>query len=214
MQKLGRSFLSIIALCVVLCAAPPMLAQPHAQVGYLHADGTVQVDLSRFTPTLAITETSTLPVASSKLYISNGFLSLLRVGNDQCSSEQTQFYIYDTVKDTFEPIATVIPSGPYDIGEAVGPTGSSGPIFAVDLTTSLSHYLMKCADSGCDAETGGACFRMFEPDKNACACVWSVTTPEGWPGVEHGFFGCRLVLDLRAFWELHHSILPQYIQNP
>lgn len=214
MPRFGRSCLSIIALCIALWAAPPVLAQPHAQVGYLHADGTVQIDLSRFTTTLAITETTTLPVADSQLYVSNGFLSLLRMGNDQCSSEQTRLYIYDTVEDTFEPIAMVIPNGPYGIGSQIGPTDSSGPIFAVDLAASISPYLMKCDDVGCDAETGGACFRMLEPDKNACACVWSITTPEGWPGLEHGFFGCRMVLDLRAFWELHHSIHSQFIQNP
>lgn len=210
MEILKRLLLCLVALCV----AAPAFAQPHAQVGYLHADGTVQINLNRFQPTLAVTANTTLPVASSSLYISNGFLSLLRVANDQCTSENTQLYIYDSVGGTFEPIASTVPAGKYGLGSAVGPINLSGPIHAVELTASISPFLSKCFDDGCDASKNGTCIRMFDPGNYACACVWSITMPNGLPGIDHNFSGCRLGIDLRPFWNLTYSVRPQYIQNP
>lgn len=214
MTQLGSSFVTLIALCVALCIATPSLAQPNAQVGYLHADGTVQINVNRFQPTLAVTSSHTLPVASSSLYVSNGFLSLLRMADDQCTSENTQLYFYDSVGGTFEPIAASVPSGKYGFGSQVGPNGFSGPVYAVEMTVSISPFLSTCYDDGCEASQDGACIRMFDPGNYACACVWSITLPNGLPGIDHNFSGCRLGIDLRPFWHLHHSVLWQHIQNP
>lgn len=216
MQKLRRSSQYFITLCVSLCIAAPIFAQPHAEVGYLHADGTLQVDLSRFQPTLAIDATSTLPVADTALHISDGLVHLLRLAADQCTSESLVLFTYDTTKGTFEPIASQIPDGTYALSPQPGPFHPpAGPIFAVETTLSLSPYLTKCHDTGCgNYDQDAGCFRMLNSGNSSCGCIWPTTTPEGLPSVGHSNSGCTLGIHLRPDWGLPDSLRWQYIQNP
>ncbi len=200
--------LKLVMMFLVLCgiSTMPAAAQSYAEVGFAYPDGTVQLDESRFTQSISTTPETEEPLGDSVLGISNGLLKLIRIGEDQCTSEEIQLYIHDTSKGTLDPITSSLNSEWYPNGSNFGLPSHPGPVYVVEAQP--APFLYRCVDDGCFQSKGGYCAKVGDPNP-PCACTWV-------EGVElqMGFGGCRQQVDLRSWWSLSLSVLSAFIESP
>lgn len=145
-----------------------------------------------------------MPVAQTLFRISNGFLYIVRLGDDGCTTEELPALTRSSASDPFEGVASPLPSGDYlALADSPITTSESGALMvaATRLTT--------CENVDCN----GPCERIEDSTGFTCRCnpqdlgeFLAVQNASDASACEERFV-------LRPWWQLLDSILSVHIQN-
>ena len=211
------------ALAVCLLCATAASAEQYAEVGYVYPDGTVQLDLSRFTQSISTSPDTSLSVGETLLEISNGLLYAVRLAEDACTSERVQLQTgYPTEEGfAFTPLAAApnLGNGWHANGTQVASSSNPGLVF-VTATVAINWRLFECVNDGCRERYDGACVELSNDNSFSCACVYVVPSnpfdppdPFDLPELEMTNYGCKRQIKFRHWWDLTHIVHPFHIQN-
>lgn len=204
-RSLRNRLIMILTAAVITSTA---YAGEFAELGVVHPEGRIELDLARFTSTIRNGPGSSVLVAQTLLKVSNGFLSVLRIGDDECTTEELPLYSVVDHDETFVGVPASAEDGVYDVDSdsLKTPPSMSAHVVVVSLAE-----LMSCLDVACEGEDS-ACFRHISSGQAECVCeTWKVI--DGVLTRVGVSDGCLTGLFFRPWWTLADSVDASYVQS-
>ena len=197
----------LVFLLALLASVGTATAGELGEVGVIHPDGRVELDFDRFTSTIQVEDGNTVGVSKVLIKISNGFLYIVRLGDDGCTTEVLTTTGGYTVNDHFPLIRSNRPDGLYAADgsmELVDPTPVPKTVAVIDITS-----LVQCENVSCN---GGLCARNEWGSSIDCDCVYFEVV-NGVLERDPGNPGCEKRLVFPHWWTLSSTVEPAYIQS-
>ena len=203
----ARTLWPMILLCTLLATAATASGKEIAEVGVIHPDGRVELDLTRFTSTIQVEDGNTVGVSKVRLKISNGFLYIVRLGDDGCTNEVLTTTGGYTLGEIFPLLPARLGDGLYGTSDPQPLTEATGvlrPIAVISIT-----HLLQCENVSCD---GGLCARNEWGNSVDCDCVY-FDVVDGVLVRDPGNPGCEKRIVFPHWWTLSSSVDPVHIQS-